>query len=101
MSETTNSAWPDAEWEMPLRKPLEHAGQTYAALQLREPTCAEWEETLEQPPLKQRRFVVSKVAGVPLGAVALMGIGDVTRAEEYLLRFFEVGQSIDVPKPAA
>lgn len=95
MSAMTNSTWPPNEQEIVLRKSITHAGETYDRLNLREPTCAEWEETLEQPSTKQRRFIVSKVSGIPQAAVAQMGIGDVTRAEEYLMRFFEVGQKID------
>lgn len=87
--------WPADELDMPLRKPVTVAGETVTSLKLREPTCAEWEDCLAQPSIKQRRHIVSTVSGIPAGIVATMGIGDVTRAEEYLMRFFEVGQRID------
>lgn len=92
---TPASPWPSDDWEMPLRKPVSVAGENVSALKLREPTCEEWEDCLAQPSLKQRRYIVSKVSGIPMAIVGQMGIGDVTRAEEYLLRFFEAGQKID------
>jgi hypothetical protein len=87
-------AWPPEELEIELRKPVEFKGEVYDRLRLREPTVAQWEKIMAEPRESARRFAVSLVAGVPMAAVGLMGIGDIVRAEEYLSSFFEAGQKI-------
>lgn len=89
-------AWPPADFDMPLRAPVSLGGETYDSLSLREPTGDEWEKILAVPEAQRRRKAVSLVAGVPMGACALMGIGDLVRAEAYLNSFFETGQLIGV-----
>ena len=89
-------AWPPAEYELVLRKPVTLDGVTVDRLQLREPTCWEWEQIVAQPIEKQRRYGVQLITGVSINLVAKMGIGDVVRAEKYLLSFFDMGQSIGV-----
>lgn len=89
--------YPPAEWDMPLRKPVEHLGETYDRLQLRELTDDQWGlvmEATEGGP--RRRKAISLAAGVPEGAVAKMGIGDTARAEAYLVSFFDIAQVIGV-----
>ena len=87
-------AWPADRFELELRKPVQFADETFSVLMLREPTCGEWEEIFAQPVQLRRRFAVSRIAGIPMKAVAMMGIGDVLRGEAYLNSFFEVGQAI-------
>lgn len=89
-------AWPPSAVEMELRMPIEFADAQISTLSLREPTCGEWEEILAAPDHQQRRKAVSLVAGIPMKAIAMMGIGDVVRAEEYISAFFEIGQKIGV-----
>lgn len=90
----TEVAWPEPDLTVPLRRPVEFKGETYEHLQLREPTGAEWELIFAHPVKTRRRFGVSLISGVPMGACALMGIGDLVVAEAYLNSFFEVGQAI-------
>jgi hypothetical protein len=87
-------AWPPGEFELVLRKPVSLDGVTVDRLQLREPTCWEWEQIVAQPIDKQRRFGVQLISGVSIKLIAQMGVGDVVRAEKYLLSFFEVGLRI-------
>ena len=88
-------AWPAATWDMPLRVALKLPDDSrIERLQLREPTCQEWEEIQAHPTPTRRRYAVSRIAGVPMNAMANMGIGDVVRAEEYIASFFGVGLSI-------
>lgn len=86
-------AWPPAAYELELRKPVEFKGETFEVLSLREPTGQEWEQIFEHPAKSRRRFAVSTIAGLPMGACALIGIGDLVRAENYLNAFFEAGQA--------
>lgn len=88
--------WPPAEFELVLRKPVTLEGTTVDRLQLREPTCWEWEQIVAQPEDKQRRYAVQLISGVSIKLIALMGVGDVVRAERYIIRFFEVGRTIAV-----
>ena len=88
--------WPPAEFELVLRKPISLEGVTVDRLQLREPTCWEWEQIVGRAVSEQRRFGVQLISGVSTKLIAQMGIGDVVRAERYLLSFFEVGQAIGV-----
>lgn len=89
--------WPQPEWDMPLRKPVPLLeGGEVASLSLREPTDAEWEEAQGKERGLARRFLISKVCGLPLQVVARIGIGDTIRAEEYLVSFFAFGQAIGV-----
>lgn len=90
------AAWPPAEFELVLRKPVTLEGQTVDRLQLREPTCWEWEQIVGQPEDNQRKFAVQLISGVSMTMIKQMGIGDVVRAERYLIRFFEVGRTIGV-----
>lgn len=90
----TGAAWPPAEFELVLRKPVSLDGVTVDRLQLREPTCWEWEQIVGQKVENQRRFSIQLISGVSSKLIAQMGIGDVVRAERYLLSFFEVGQAI-------
>jgi hypothetical protein len=89
--------YPPPEWEMPLRKPVEHLGETFTSLQLRELTDDQWGlvmEAAEGGP--RRRKAISLASGVPEGAIAKMGIGDTARAEAYLVSFFDIAQVIGV-----
>jgi len=84
-------AWPDPEFELVLRKPVEHADETITSVMLREPTGGEWEEIFAQPEKLRRRYAVSRVGGIPMAVAAKIGIGDLVRGEAYLNSFFEVG----------
>lgn len=86
--------WPEPEFELTLRKPVTFKDETYSVVLLREPTGAEWEEMLAQPTAIRRRFMISKVGGIPMAATALIGIGDLVRGETYLMSFFDTGQAI-------
>ncbi|MES2034988.1 MAG: phage tail assembly protein, partial [Pseudomonadota bacterium] len=68
-------AWPPAEFELVLRKPVSLDGVSCDRLQLREPTCWEWEQIIAQPIDKQRRFAVQLISGASIKLIALMGIG--------------------------
>ena len=87
-------AWPPAEFLLELRRPITFKEETFSVLSLREPTGGEWEEIFDHPTKTRRRFAVSRIAGIPMGAAALIGIGDLVRADNYLASFFEVGQKI-------
>lgn len=88
-------AWPDAEWDLLLRKPLaKKDGATITSIMLREPTGAEWEEIMAHPVATRRRYSISIIGGVPMGDLARVGIGDLVRGEAYLTSFFDVGQAI-------
>lgn len=89
-------AWPPAEFELRLRRPVTWKEETFESLPLREPTLAEFERILAQPEAKRRCASVSIVTGIPEGAVRMMDIGDVVRAEAYLTSFFDIGQVIGV-----
>lgn len=87
--------FPPSEWEMPLRKPVEHLGEVYESLPLREPTDEQWGLVMaEAEGGPRRRKAIALCAGVPEGAVAKMGIGDAARAEAYLVSFFDIAQAI-------
>lgn len=88
--------WPPETFELTLRKPVIFKDLSYDALSLREPTDREFELIMKAPEGERRRTAIALVAGIPAGAVALMGIGDTVRAEAYLLSFFDIGQVIGV-----
>jgi hypothetical protein len=97
LAQLAKPTWPQADWEMPLRKALTlPEGGEIASLQLREPTEAEWETAKAKEPALQRRSLIAAVSGVPVQVVARMGIGDAVRAEEYLSSFFAAGLAIGV-----
>lgn len=84
--------FPPAEFELVLRKPVEHAGETYDRLHLREPTDEEWEKIMSKPDREHRRFGLALISGVPEKAIAKIGIGDTVRGEAYLASFFDIGR---------
>jgi hypothetical protein len=71
-----------------LLKPVAFEGKTYGALDLREPTAGEMEKA-EKLADKYGFTVVmiAEVAGVPVGAVDLMGQRDTEAAEEFISSF--------------
>jgi hypothetical protein len=88
--------WPEPEFDLPLRKPLDLPDGPVDSLRLREPTGFEWEQIMATAVATRRRFAVSLIAGIPMKACGQIGIGDLVRAEEYLNGFFAVGRTIGV-----
>jgi hypothetical protein len=98
--QAAGSAYPPSEFTLVLRKPItDQAGGEIVELRLHEPTEDEWVKIGQYKDADHgdrrtaRRFMVSLVAGVPMGAVAKMAIGDVATAEEYILAFFATGEA--------
>ena len=88
--------WPEPTLDIVLRNPVTIGEETYDRLCLREPTAGEWEEIFAHPSATRRRYAVSRIAGVPMNAVKVMGVGDVVRAEAYLSSFFNIAQVMSV-----
>lgn len=70
-----------------LRKPIEHGGVTYEALDLREPTADEWTRWAGKNEIEADILAVSTVAGIPQQAVRKMGARDLIQASRYIGRF--------------
>jgi hypothetical protein len=87
-------AWPEAEFDLVLRRPITVGEDTVDRLQLHEPDGGQWEDIMAHSVATRRRYAVSRVSGVPMAACKQIGIGDLVRAEEYLNSFFEVGRAI-------
>lgn len=96
LADGAGPTWPEPEFDLPLRKPLDLPDGAISSLHLREPTGSEWEQIMAQPVATRRRYAVSLIAGVPMKACGAIGIGDLVRGEEYLNGFFEVGRTIGV-----
>jgi hypothetical protein len=88
-------SWPEPEFELLLRKPVEQpGGEPLTSIMLREPTCAEWDAIHAQPIAQRRRFSVHKITGLPMAVISQVGIGDMAIAENYITSFFAIAQEI-------
>ena len=90
MSATAETAdtLPD-ELELPLRKPVEHAGMTYTHLKLKEPTAAQWAEWDGKKGVDADITAISVVGGIPSQAVAKIGARDIIIASRFIARFLD------------
>lgn len=76
------------ELTITLRKPVEHAGISYATMTLREPTGAQWLEWDKLDGLDRNLTAITVISGMPKPAVAKIGVRDLREAQDYLNAFF-------------
>jgi hypothetical protein len=80
------------EFDMPLRRPVEHAGAVIASLQLREPIGEDLIEIYSKVGVEQTICGLARISGVPAAAIAKIGVRDLNRGEAFLLGFMNGGQ---------
>ncbi|MBV8970919.1 MAG: phage tail assembly protein [Sphingomonadaceae bacterium] len=76
-----------------LRKPVDHAGQVYDRIELREPTAAELVQMSRVNGTEGDIFALSLIGGVPKGAIEKIGARDLLTGARFLGGFL-----LDVPK---
>lgn len=84
--EPETPAQPD-ELTITLRKPVMLGSETYTALELREPTAAQWQQWDKLDGVEADIKAVAIVSGVPETAVKMIGARDLTRASRFIAGF--------------
>lgn len=89
MDEPTDdlAALPD-ELTITLRKPVKFGDATYATLELREPTGAEWLVWDKLTGVEANIKAIATVSGLPEGAVRQIGARDLVEAGRFIDHFF-------------
>ncbi|WP_157218670.1 phage tail assembly protein [Flavisphingomonas formosensis] len=70
-----------------LRKPVEHGGETYTELKLKEPTAGQLLEIDKHDGRAADVFSVSLIAGIPKGAIEKIGARDLIKGARYIASF--------------
>ncbi|HEX7853848.1 MAG TPA: phage tail assembly protein [Sphingobium sp.] len=78
----------DAEFAMPLRRPISFGDKAYTELLLREPTAAQWKSWDGMSGIASDIAAVASIAEIPIGAAENMGLRDLNQAAEWIGRFF-------------
>lgn len=79
---------PPEELVIPLRKPVEHAGASYAEMKLREPTVSDLMAIYGKQGPERIAELIFVMTAIPMGAIKKMKARDLEAAADYLDRFF-------------
>ena len=78
---------PPSTKTIPVDPPVEHEGEIYTKLELREPTVAEIEKIDDLGGTAWNRALIASVAGVPDKVISKLGVRTMNTAAAYLVGF--------------